>query len=50
MDIGFGNILTKKQAKNRLVSFFFIKEQKTASSINTYITSGKISNNKKSKS
>lgn len=42
MDNGFGEILTNKDAKNRLISFFFIKSQKNQTNLlRRYIRTGK---------
>lgn len=43
MDNNFGEILTNKKAKNRLISFFFIKAQKNNGLLlRQYVKLGKI--------
>ena len=41
LDRGFGQILTKRKAKNRLISYYFLKAQKaTPKQIKQYINNG----------
>lgn len=47
LDKGFGQILTKKKGRNRLISYYFLKAQKaTPEQIREYITKGKLSGTK----